>query len=608
MEEQPRNFLPITGKELPAIDVNLLLSDAPDFVIYDFSAAYWKAERAAREAREEVTADLYASLGIVCSFYPNFEDNATPYRPQSMWSDGTRSLAPDDLSEADLDVLSELFTRATNKPLRARLGDILWLRRKSQHAAARTAVGDYLDIADGLLGTDVWVNAPPFYYRALQIANKLGKKNDTYQQAVSRFLAALNHPLAESEGHFVGHLLRPIARTGIGDFETLAAIAHDQAKRAREDGDLPRLRVYLEYEAHFARAFDPARSTAASLDAARTHVEEAEMRTTGNQPSYLAAAHDLAKGVEALRQAGEDKDVVKKLRQRLMEYQGLSIQEFKTVSIPFNPELEALAEKAAAEAAAFVCRENFHEALSAFALRGACVDVAYIEKQVLKNARNNPLLNIVRQTMISREGRVVAHKEGVLSRDSEKAIKALEDEMFAYAAQFHWNTRARIFLEPARQQIWTDHRPRFGDFEFLVNHNPFVPPGHEDIIVRGLYYGLAGDFLLASHLLAPQVENSLRYFLESNGIDVSNLESDLTQPVKTLGALLDMDELKARLGENLIFEIRGMLTHKHGYAFRNNVAHGFVTMGDCFGEAARNVWWLMLRLCFQPWIEQIQKG
>jgi hypothetical protein len=103
--------------------------------------------------------------------------------------------------------------------------------------------------------------------------------------------------------------------------------------------------------------------------------------------------------------------------------------------------------------------------------------------------------------------------------------------------------------------------------------------------------------MIASHLLAPQIENSIRYVLEQNGADVSNLTSDLTQPVKTLGALFDMPEMICIFGRDLSFEMRGLLIEKHGFSFRNDIAHGFVTQSDCYGEAAVNTWWLTLKLC-----------
>ena len=134
----------------------------------------------------------------------------------------------------------------------------------------------------------------------------------------------------------------------------------------------------------------------------------------------------------------------------------------------------------------------------------------------------------------------------------------------------------------------------------MILNNPFVPSGHEGIFLRGIHAGFNGDFLIASHLLVPQIENSLRFVLESQGVDVSNLMSDGTQPVKVLGALFSMNQTKEIFGDSLCFELRGCLIEKAGYDFRNRLAHGFVTERDCYSAAAAMIWWLVLRICLIP--------
>jgi hypothetical protein len=98
-----------------------------------------------------------------------------------------------------------------------------------------------------------------------------------------------------------------------------------------------------------------------------------------------------------------------------------------------------------------------------------------------------------------------------LGLTGEAAEKELEKRMFEHARDYKWKWRAETFIQPAaRAQIWRQHQPSLKDLEYLVRHNPFIPPGHEGVFLQGLYYGLAGDFMIASHLLAPQIENSIR--------------------------------------------------------------------------------------------------
>jgi hypothetical protein len=225
------------------------------------------------------------------------------------------------------------------------------------------------------------------------------------------------------------------------------------------------------------------------------------------------------------------------------------------------------------------------------------LDPKKLREDVLRVAREAPLSFFSGTTIIDEAGRPQAESRSILSLPLDEQEKELELRMFRHATQSDWLFRAEAFIHPARLQIWMDHHPALGDLDYLVVDNPFVPPGHEEIFRRGLYYGFAGDMLVASHLLVPQLENSVRYVLEGHGADISNLESNLTQPVKIWGGLLGLKEMETAFGASITFELRGLLLEKLGYNFRNNLSHGMVDEGDCYGHAAINAWWLTLRLC-----------
>ena len=106
--------------------------------------------------------------------------------------------------------------------------------------------------------------------------------------------------------------------------------------------------------------------------------------------------------------------------------------------------------------------------------------------------------------------------------------------------------------------------------------------------------------------MVPQIENSIRYALESNDVDVPNLMSDGTQPVKILGPLFDLQETTQIFGESLVFELRGLLIEKRGADFRNRIAHGFVSEAECYGAAPVILWWIVLRLCLIPVLQSQQ--
>lgn len=224
---------------------------------------------------------------------------------------------------------------------------------------------------------------------------------------------------------------------------------------------------------------------------------------------------------------------------------------------------------------------------------------------MVENAKQAPLTYLMGAAIVDQRGRTTARKESLFNLKGEALETALEAEAFSHAAHSHWPLRIDGFIEPARQQILNDHKPTYGDILPIVRNNWFIPPGHEGIFIRGLHAGFHGDFLVATHLLTPQIENSLRYVLESQGVDVSILNPDGTQPVKMLGGVFGFPETKRIFGEPLCFELRGCLIEKTGFDFRNRIAHGFANEGECYSTAGVTVWWLVLRICLMPIFQAI---
>src|SRR5205085_4063897 len=107
-----------------------------------------------------------------------------------------------------------------------------------------------------------------------------------------------------------------------------------------------------------------------------------------------------------------------------------------------------------------------------------------------------------------------------VSRQSQSEEGAILEDMYSLASTYR-STRVQAFIEPARQHILSEHYVRVQDFLPFVSDSPFIRPGREWIIARGLYAGLQGDFLTAVHFLIPQLEDSIRYILSRLGVITS---------------------------------------------------------------------------------------
>jgi len=509
--------------------------------------------------------------------------------------EGKRSPIPSDLTSTDIEVLQRLAPEAKDPALRARLYDVLWILKKD-HRACAEAADCYLGAAAAVDSPEDWLHASRCYQRALQLAGKMGRDKPLYQKISAAIQNVVRGIAGEAKAFRACNYLRLIQRYRCGDPAEFAVIAERIATASDAASEPYRARAYWEVAAdlwHDARETN--NEEKARLAAAETYIAEAESQMTGQMPSALAAAGFLANGIEALRRAGEAKERIESLRKRLSEIQQASLGEMKTFStdkLDISAPIESAREH--------VRGHDLLTALMRFALGYDLTDCTELKKTVSKNANDFPLQHLLGASIIDSRGRVIKQKPGMFGLTGEELEKRLQEEMFSYAAQFMWSLRVTTYIEPGRIQIYNDHHPGPDDLAFLVTNNPFVPPGHEGIFLRGIVAGFHGDFLVAAHLLVPQIENSLRYVLESHGVDVSNLKSDGTQPVKVLGAIFDIKETTEIFGESLCFELRGCLIEKTGYDFRNRVAHGFVSNAECYSAAASLIWWLVLRICLIP--------
>jgi len=589
-----------TLEDIERTDIEKPIAEAKDATCCYYTTPFSNASKEAEEGGDAGMAAVYRFIGTICSFQLGEGDPLKPYTP--MWiMDGQRSLVPDDLQDSDLDILEALTPRLTDPALRARVFDVLWERRKN-HEFCREAATSYLAAAIRLDVEKGWTHAIKHYRRALRLGSRLGRDKPEYENVTAALLEALNRDAAIESGFRTSQLMRLASDVDCGESADLAEIARSIGERAIEAEDYQRARSYWELEAEFLlRSKNKEGAKDASLRAAETFVTEALKHVESGNPSFMVASGLLKSGVEALRRGGSSKERIVELKQKLVEFQERTLGEMHRFehSVDIADLIKGAREH--------VSGREWVDALRRFAFGTRLVKVEELKATVVKNAKDFPLQHLFGGSLLDDKGRTSANLPVLLNMEGKEAEQALEAEMFSNLSQFQWGIRVSGFIEPARVRILNDHHPELGNLLFLVQNNPFVPPGHEGVFLRGLHAGFHGDFLVAAHLLVPQIENSIRYVLEGNGVDVSNLLSDGTQPVKILGPLFDLKETTEIFTESVVFELRGLLIEKRGADFRNRIAHGFVSEGECYGAPARILWWLVLRLCLMPILQEIEE-
>jgi hypothetical protein len=138
--------------------------------------------------------------------------------------------------------------------------------------------------------------------------------------------------------------------------------------------------------------------------------------------------------------------------------------------------------------------------------------------------------------------------------------------------------------------------------QVIASISPFVPEGTEHIFARGIHCLLHGDYLVASALLVPYLEQGLRAFVEFAGRSSTSIATGGIETSIGLGPLLSdhRDVLETVFGKSMIFCIENMFVHDLGPKVRHRHCHGLLSDGYYYGRDSIYCSWLIYALVFGP--------
>ena len=550
---------------------------------------------AAKVEKDEATViqAVYEFLGHVTSPMLKSKSDNEPFPPVAVMADGSRSAIPKDLSDQQLALLKELVPTIQDPELRARIADILWERQRD-FQMAQLAVRSYLESAQRLEDPEHWLLPFQRIQRGVRIAVGLGKNNDFLTSVIHYVESLLAKYQAEDPLYFSAELMRLLQEQRLGDFAKYAELSEKAAISAEQSSQWDRSREYWEVTGRWYKlAKDAENRRRVQVSVAETYEREANTAVSNPSPRYMIAASCLQKAIEAYRRVGGMKERVEELHKLLLEYQSQLMSEMKMFShATDNSDIVG-------HAKAQVRGKSFKDAILQLALMGSSPSVESLRSQVQEAIRNYPLQFLISETLHNQTGKVVARKPSIISNDPEESETALQISMLKHAAhkqQIHAST----IVNPARYQINLEHNASVEDLAFIVMNNPLIPPGREMIYARGLLEGLRGDFLVSTHLLIPQIEHSIRCLMEQQGCIVSGLDDRGVQDEHNINVLIRHPELVKILGEDTVFDLKGLLVHRFGTNLRNHMAHGLIGYNGFLTENNSYLWWLTLHLCCRP--------
>lgn len=503
------------------------------------------------------------------------------------------------LADEHLNFLGEIASEISDPELQARVADILWVRKRDREMA-KLAVDAYLQSAKELENPEKWNRAYERIERALRLSRRIQYHIDVVFAYIEK---VLDFYKGEDPLWFSAKLMELLLEYRFGKPTKYTALAEKAAKLAQSANDWRRARNYWEIKAqwHSIEKNEQQRCTAL-MSAAETYVKEAEDTLKETPPRYFAASHFLQKAYEAFKRIpGKKEDKIKiaakaraeEVHKILLEYQEESTEEFMCFSeeIDISNQVE--------QAKAQVRGKEFNDAIFTLALLGASPKISYLRQQV-KETRG--LSSFFPAVMVNEVGKVTARQPS----NFDEAETAIRFEIYR-SAIFYQRLHAQAYIEPARYQINLEHNVRIQDFISIISYSPFVPPNREYLFAKGLYAGLTGDFITSTHILVPQIENSIRYLLSQRGVLTSGIDNYGIQKEHQLSTTLYSEEIESIFDEDTVFDLKGLLIENSGSNLRNRIDHGLINDNGFLSPLMSYLWWLTLRLCCLPILEHQQK-
>lgn len=541
--------------------------------------------------RSTAKGDGWDLLQQVFNFHFRPSQLMEPFGPMSVF-DGKRSMIPSDLSEEQLDQLQATLEGVADPEYRARVGDVLWLRRKDVKAA-RIAVEAYLEGGKNVEHPKNWTASMERYQRAIRLARQIEPKGELPKLILAHLENRVVHYDGTDPLYFTCKALEHLAEFRFGDFPRLAEIAGRVAERSRAAGDFRRARSYYDVQAkHLKLAKESEQAEAARVEAARTFVEEAESREAKNE--FMAAHSFWGEAIAAFRDRPSLRKEVAEL-QRSYSSAGEKLRDEMREVSSGEMDISEYVEESRASVRGLPWEDAFFEFVSFVPL----IDPSELRTTTEEEIAKHPLQAMIATSIHDASGRKVGVRPPAFTDDREQYEKAVAGFMEQNASlRRHFSIHANI--APAMRQIIEDHDVDQSHFAAVLDASALIPEERRELFYQAFEAGFRWDFSTALHILIPQVENALRFVLEQHGISPVNVDGAGVEEVWGIERVLDHPKALETFGEAFIFELRSLLVHRLGPNLRNLFAHGALPPAGFCGETAFYLWWVILRLAAFP--------
>jgi hypothetical protein len=571
----------------------------------DYSSMWQQLSSQARKATEEGSLAIGKVLWLLadaCSMMLKPNSLNEPFAP-FMVIDGKRSALPEDFNEEDISFFSQIVAFIDEPRLCARISDIVWLLLKPKDPQyALTAIDNYRSIE---INTENWTrDGRECWDRAIQLCLMLRTgAGERLREIESTIIESLKNSSPE-DGYLANWLADLLSKHHLGRKEQkeVSKKLEELAIHFEDAGDLHKARDYFNAAAEWhKKSGDSAQSTIMIVRNAECWVKEAIALQAVDNPSHMVAASFYERAIhkyrtipKALRKQHNVEERISELRGFMNDAGENSLNEIRQITSETIDISESIKNSIKA-----VKGMDLPEALLQFAnvYRGARADK--IQRFSEEMIRNHSLQSLFAATHMSTDGRVIAKKPTADLGGENRDAVVWPEMVKHYAMELSLVVHGAIW--PALEVLRQEHRLREVDFYTLVNRSPIVPPDRTRLVAKALFQGYDGDFVIALHLLVPQIENLVRYHLKQHGEKTTNIDKNGIENENGLSTLMENSKIEVIFGNDLAFELKAIFCDPFGPNLRNELAHGLIGYEQSQNIYSIYAWWFTFRLVFNTY-------
>ena len=209
-----------------------------------------------------------------------------------------------------------------------------------------------------------------------------------------------------------------------------------------------------------------------------------------------------------------------------------------------------------------------------------------VEKDLYDLAKKFPIAFLLPRKIIDHEGRFIATIDS-LEKDLDGHISQAIREILELNS---------FFLDMVFHRFFEKHKI---NFELLVEYfyrSPIFLESKKEFLLSGIEEYLDGNYLIATHLLVPQIEGAIRKLMEISGGSVLKKSRGGGFHLRTLDEILRSELIVHLLGESTSLYLRVVLTDQRGWNVRNDVCHGISLPQHCSKYVADRLVHILLLL------------